>query len=163
MPAETRGSVFKTRGGYGIRWPEHGKRPQRSGFATRTAARRWFAEQVAPRLRSGLPSSDLTFAEFSDLFLERHGATVAPATKHTLEERLAPARQQFGDWPLRELEGAAADIAAWRAQLPASSRYRLTSALRQTLGAAVRWRYLVSNPALDAGRNPSRALRRSAR
>ena len=36
----------------------------------------------------------------------------------------------------------------------ATSRYRLTSALRQTLGAAVRWRYIARNPAVEAGRNP---------
>jgi hypothetical protein len=35
-----------------------------------------------------------------------------------------------------------------------TSRYRLTLALRQTLGAAVRWRYLTRNPAVDAGGNP---------
>jgi integrase len=66
-----------------------------------------------------------------------------------LEERLAPARAIFGT-----LQGAANDIAAWRAALPESSRYRLTLALRQALAAAVRWQYLGRNPALDAGRNP---------
>jgi integrase len=45
-------------------------------------------------------------------------------------------------------------VAAWRAALSDSSRYRLTSALRQTLGAAVRWRYIDRNPAAEAGRNP---------
>lgn len=44
-----RGSVFKTRAGaIGIRWPENGKRPQQTGFANRTAANRWFQENVAP-------------------------------------------------------------------------------------------------------------------
>jgi integrase len=38
--------------------------------------------------------------------------------------------------------------------VPDSSRYRLTLALRQALGAAVRWRYLNRNPAVEAGRNP---------
>ena len=45
-------------------------------------------------------------------------------------------------------------MAAWRASLPEGSRYRLTLALRQALGAAVRWRYMTRNPAVDAGRNP---------
>jgi integrase len=67
---------------------------------------------------------------------------------------LKPSRAVFGSWTLRELEGAAADVAAWRAGLSDTSRYRLTSALRQALGAAVRWRYLTINPAVDAGRNP---------
>jgi integrase len=52
------------------------------------------------------------------------------------------------------LEGAADDVARWRAGLKETSRYRLTLALRQTLGAAVRWRYMTRNPAIDAGRNP---------
>jgi integrase len=79
---------------------------------------------------------------------------VAKRTKETLEERLAPARAVFGDWTLRELEGAAADIAGWRASLPETSRYRLTLALRQVFRAAVRWRYLSRNPVVDAGSNP---------
>ncbi|HEY7017335.1 MAG TPA: site-specific integrase, partial [Gaiellaceae bacterium] len=57
-------------------------------------------------------------------------------------------------WTLRELEHAAGDVAAWRATLTATSRYRKTSAMRQALAAAVRWRYLRRNPAVDAGRNP---------
>ena len=55
---------------------------------------------------------------------------------------------------LAELEGAADDVARWRAGLTDTSRYRLTLALRQALGAAVRWRYMTRNPAVDAGRNP---------
>jgi integrase len=158
MPAETRGSVYGTSDGYGIRWPEQGRRMHRSGFATKTEARRWFAENVAPRLRHAAPSAEITFDTFCDLFLERHGASVAPATRRTLEERLVPSRDTFGDWKLRELEGAADDVAAWRAKLPATSRYRLTSALRQTLAAAVRWRYIGANPAVEAGRNPQPRL-----
>jgi integrase len=154
MPAASKGSIYPTRNGYGIRWPEDGRRACRSGFATRTEARRWFAENVAPRLGRGTPSAEISFDAFCDLFLRRHGATVAPATRRTLEERLAPARAVFGEWTLRELEDAADDVAAWRATLSRGSRYRLTSALRQALGAAVRWRYIVRNPAADAGKNP---------
>ena len=155
MPRRTMGSVYAVRGGYGIRWPENGQRPHQAGFRTRTEARRWFAENVAARLDCGAgPSAEITFDEFCDLFLERHGATVSPRTRETLAERLAPARVVFGAFKLRELEGASADIARWRAGLSASSRYRLTLALRQALGAAVRWRYLTRNPAVEAGRNP---------
>jgi len=96
----------------------------------------------------------VTFDAFCDVFLARHGATVAPRSKATPQERLAPARAHFGSRSLRELEGAAADIAAWRAALPAGSRYRLTAALRQALAAGQRWGYLATNPALAAGRNP---------
>ncbi len=158
MPADARGSLYDTRRGVGIRWPENGKRMHRSGFANGTEARRWFAENVADRLRRGTPSAELSFDEFCELFLTRHGATVSEATKRTLRERLAPARKTFGPWPLRELEFAADDIAAWRSGLSSSSRYRLTSALRQALSAAVRWRYIGRNPAIDAGRNPQPRL-----
>ena len=145
MPREPQGSVFKTRTGYGIRWQHAGRREQRSGFATRTEARRWFAEHVAPRLRRGAPSAELTYDGFCEVFLERHGTTVAAVTRRTLEERLTPSRAVFGTWPLRELEHAANDVAAWRAQLPATARYRLTSAARQALAAACRWGYTTRN------------------
>src|SRR5262249_47545574 len=111
MPAETRGSVYKTRTGFGIRWPEDGKRQFRSGFATKTDARRWFNETVAPRLRRGAPSAELSFDEFCDVFLDRHVAS--KRTKETLKERRAASRKVFGSWSLRELEGGANDIAAW--------------------------------------------------
>ena len=162
MPRLTTGSVFKAADGYGIRWPEDDKRPQRTGFATKTEARKWFAANVAPRLDRGAPSPDITLDGFCELFLARHGATVSARTRATLEERLAPARRVFGDWTLAELEGAADDIARWRAQLPDTSRYRLTLALRQTLGAAVRWRYLASEPGRRRRTQPRAAQRGAA-
>ena len=153
MPRRTTGSVYRTATGYGIRWPEDGRRPHRAGFATKTEARRWFAENVAPRLDRGAPSPEITFDAFCDLFLDRHGATVAERTRRTLADRLRPARETFGDWTLAELEGATEDVARWRAGLGEGSRYRLTSALRQALGAAVRWRYVTRNPAVEIGHN----------
>lgn len=147
-----RGSVFAAKDGYGIRWPEDGKRPQKTGFRTRTEARAWFAENVEPRLRKGGPSNGITHDAFCDLFLDRHDG--ADRTIETLRERLVASRERFGDWTLVELEGAADDVAAWRAGLGEGSRYRLTAAMRQTLNAAVRWRYLTRNPAVEAGRNP---------
>ena len=155
MPRRTAGSVFRAKGGsWGIRWPEDSKRPQRVGFRTKTEARRWFADNVAARLDRGAPSAEITFDAFCELFLERHGATVSKRTRETIAERLTPARNVFGDWKLAELDGAAADIARWRASLPDTSRYRLTLALRQALAAAVRWHYLTRNPAVEAGQNP---------
>jgi integrase len=154
MPAEQKGSVFKSGRGYGIRWLEDGRRPQKTGFKTKTEARSWFNENVAARLRRRAPSNQITLDAFCELFLERHGATVSPRTRATLRERLAPARDTFGTWTLAELEGAANDVARWRASLSDSSRYRLTLAFRQTLNAAVRWRYITINPVVDAGNNP---------
>jgi hypothetical protein len=118
---------------------------------------------LPPRLDRGSPSPDITFGKFCDLFLERHGATVRERTRATLEERLAPARGVFGDWTLAELEGAADDIARWRSGLADTSRYRLTLAPRQTLGAAVRWRYLGRNPGVEPAATRSRAARSCCR
>lgn len=151
---EQHGNLYTTRTGYGIRWREGDRRRYQSGFRTKTEARTWFREQVAPRLHRGAPSAEITFDAFADLFLHRHRASVSERTVQTLRERLRPARDTFGDWTLAELENAAADIATWRGSLPEGSRYRLTLALRQALAAAVRWRYMVRNPAVDAGPNP---------
>jgi hypothetical protein len=69
---DVRGSVFKTRSGdYGIRWPEAGKRPQRTGFRTKTDARDWFKEHVEPRLRDRAPDPSITFDAFCVLYLDR--------------------------------------------------------------------------------------------
>ena len=154
MPRLTTGSVFKTADGYGIRWPEDGKRPQRTGFTTKTEARRWFAANVALRLDRGSPSPDITFDGFCDLFLERHGATVSERTRATLRSG-SPRRgacSATGRSP--SSKGPPTTSHAGARDSPTASRYRLTLALRQTLGAAVRWRYLTRNPAIEAGRNP---------
>ena len=51
------------------------------------------------------------------------------------------------------------EIATWQAQLPERSRYGIVQALRQTLGAAVRWGYIARNPATLAGPNRQPAPR----
>lgn len=157
MPRQTRGSVYRETGGtWGIKWPEGGRRPQRGGFRTKTEAREWFDENVGPRLRRGGPSAEITFRAFTGIYLERWGATVSDRTKRTLErDWLLPALDAFGTFKLAELEGAAGDVARWRASLPSDDRrYKATKALRQVLAAAVRWGYLTRNPAIDAGENP---------
>lgn len=157
MPRQTKGSVYREASGtWGIKWPEGGKRPQRGGFRTKTEAREWFDENVGPRLRRGGPSAEITFRAFTTVYLERWGATVSERTRRTLErDWLLPSLAYFGNFTLAELEGAAGDVARWRAGLPSEDRrYKATKALRQVLGAAVRWGYMVRNPALDAGENP---------
>jgi integrase len=153
MPAQARGSLYRVKQGWGIRWLQDGRMQHQSPFATKTVARAWFDQHVTPRQRRGAPSADLTFGAFTDVYLERHAGS--QRTVQTQRERLAPALARFGDWPLSELEGAADDIARWRSKLPtASARYRHTRALRECLAAAVRWRYITNNPAVDAGANP---------
>jgi len=156
MPRRTVGSVYRTGTGYGIRWPEAGRRPHRAGFATKTEARRWFSENVTPRLDRGEPgiARELTLGEFVELYLERHAATVRARTILELRKRLKYARAPFGDVPLRDLERMSGEIAGWRTRLPERSQYGVVQALRQTLEAGVRWGYLTRNPARLAGRNP---------
>jgi integrase len=80
----------------------------------------------------------------------------------TLKERLAYATNDFGGVPLRDLERMAGEIAAWEARLPERSRYGITGALRQALGAAVRWGYMQVNSAALAGprrQPPPRSIR----
>jgi hypothetical protein len=127
---------------------------QRTGFKTKTEARRWFADNVAARLDRGAPSSDITLAELVELYLERQAAAVRSRTIATLRDRLRHAVAAFGDVPLRELEGMSDEIAGWQAGLPPRAGHGIAQALRQVLDAAVRWRRLAENPAKLAGRNP---------
>jgi hypothetical protein len=71
MPRTLSGSVYSTRDGFGIRWRESGTRPHKAGFRTKREARAWFDANVKPRLASGAPSAEITFAAFADLYLER--------------------------------------------------------------------------------------------
>ena len=90
---DPRGSVFKTRsGGFGIRWVEAGKRPQRTGFTTKTAAREWFRENIASRLHDGAPDQAISYDAFCELYLERWGPTVARRTRETDRRAARPRR-----------------------------------------------------------------------
>jgi integrase len=155
MPRLTSGSVYKTRSGYGIRWPEDGTRRHQAGFRNPTEARRWFRENIAPWLDRGGPiPAELTLAELVELYLERHAAAVRPRTIATLRDRLRHAVAAFGDEPLRDLERMADEIAGWRAKLPPRAGHGIAQALRQVLDAGVRWGHIATNPAKLAGPNP---------
>ena len=91
---------------------------------------------------------------FCDLFLDPPRRRCRRAHPPDAGRAAQAGARDVRHWTLAELEGAADDIARWRANLTETSRYRLTLALRQALGAAVRWRYMTRNPAVDAGRNP---------
>ncbi len=153
MPAEQRGSAYRTAKGWGIRWYElDGRRACRAGFATKTEARHYFEEQVRPRLWGRAP--DMTLAELVDAYLDAHSVGREPRTIRTLRERLKYATDRFGDVKLTELERNPRLIATWMRTLPAGSRYGIVQALRQTLETAIRWRMISENPAKLAGRNP---------
>ncbi len=162
MPPIQRGQAYRLGPNrWGLRYYDtDGKRQRKSPFPSKSAALAHYRDQIEPQLRGEpAPIPELTLAEFVTLYLQRHGATVRPRTIVTLRERLAHAMRAFGTVPLRDLERMSGEIATWQAKLPERSRYGVVQALRQTLGAAVRWGYMSANPALLAGRNRQPAPR----
>ncbi|MBA3260919.1 MAG: tyrosine-type recombinase/integrase [Thermoleophilaceae bacterium] len=156
MPALQRGSAYRLGPNrWGLRWRDHaGQRRHKSPFQSKSAALAHYRDVVEPELRGDPVSAPaLTLAEFVPLYLERHAAAVRPRTIQTLRERLAHAVAAFGAVPLSDLERMSGEIASWQARLPERSRYGIVQALRQTLGAALRWGHMRTNPALTAGRN----------
>jgi integrase len=156
MPAEQRGSVYKTGRGYGLRYyDETGARRRQAGFSSRSEARAWFRDVERPRMRGErVAIAPMTLLELADLYLERHALVRDDRTIRTLRARLRRPLKDYGDTKLDELETMAGDLATWRSTLPPAFAYQVFSALRQVLAAGVRWRYLSSNPAVDAGANP---------
>lgn len=156
MPANQRGQAYRLGSGrWGLRYYDAaGERRRKSPFPSKSAALTHYRNVIEPQLRGepvALP--ELTLAELVELYLERHAASVRPRTIATLRERLAHAVVAFGGVPLPNLERMSGDLASWQATLPERSRYGVVQALRQTLGAAVRWGYMTRNPATLAGRN----------
>ena len=162
MPATQRGQVDRIKPGHWrLRYylPDGG-RTSRQPFASKSAAWAYFREHVEPELRGEpVPLPELTLAAFVPLYLDRHGASVRPRTIATLAERLRAATRAFGDVPLRDLARMADEVAGWAARQPPGARYGRVGALRQTLDAAVSWRYMDANPAKLAGRNRQPAPR----
>lgn len=157
MPAIQRGQAYRLGPNrWGLRYYDtQGVRRRKSAFPSKSAALAHYRDIVEPQLRGDpVATPQLTLAEFVPIYLERHAASVRPRTIEVLRERLGYAVRAFGDVSLRDLERMSGELAAWRTRLPARSRYGVTQALRQTLGAAVRWDYMARNPAKQAGRNP---------
>ena len=138
MPSTQRGSVVKRGGRWSARWyDETGARRFRGGFVTKSAAREWVeskADEVLALRRGDLvPTRDRpeTVDALLDLFLEKHGRLVDPATKLKLTAQLRKARAEFGDRlpdGLRKVE-----LEDWREQLPSGSRHDVFRAFRQAL------------------------------
>ena len=157
MPATQRGQAYRLGPNrWGLRYYDAGGvRRRKAPFPSKSAALAYYRNTVEPDLRGDpAPMPELTLAALVDLYLKRHAATVRPKTVQVLRERLAYATTAFGGVPLRDLARMSGEIASWRGRLPERSRYGITSALRQTLEAAVRWGYMGANPARLAGRNP---------
>ena len=95
MPAKQRGSVDRHGRGWRARWlDESGARRSLGGFETKTAAADYLETRVkeVALLRRGdlLPAwhRPQTVSALLDMFLERHGATVDPATEAKLRRQL---------------------------------------------------------------------------
>jgi integrase len=170
MPAEQKGSTYRTARGAGVRWIENGKRQHKSGFRSKTEARAWFRDEIAPRLRVGVTTRDVTLAEHVTRYLAVHAA--AARTKARLREDLGfperpptsprrfgykTAADIFADRTLRDLEHARGEIAEWVAQLPETQQARKLRALRQVLNAAVAWELMLRNPATGVKASAVRA------
>ena len=114
MPAIQRGSAYKLASGrWGVRWRDHtGERHFKSPFPNKSAALRYFRDEIEPQLDGGHVPTRLTLAELVELFLERHAAVVRARTVATLRERLRHAVAAFGDVHLEELERMASSSPA---------------------------------------------------
>ncbi len=162
MPPTQTGQAYRLAPNrWGLRYYDRdGARRRKSPFPSKSAALAHYRNHIEPQLRGEpAPLLGLTLSGLIDVYLERHAASVRPRTILTLRERLAYAERAFGTVPLGELERMSGEIASWQAQLPTRSSYGIVQALRQTLGAAVRWGYISRNPAILAGRNRQPAPR----
>jgi integrase len=158
MPAEQRGSVYKTATGYGIRWrDEDGQRRRQAGFTSRSAARSWFADVERRRMRGEtIVPNPLTLAELVDEYLGQHVAEAN--TVRALRERLRyatagipvkprSAEREHSLGPIRVDKLDARTVGAWRKRLPEGSSWHAHKALRQVLGYAVRAKLVAENVA----------------
>ena len=160
MPAEQRGTVIKHRTVWMARYFDHdGVRKSKSGFATKTAARKWLdgvLDEVSA-VRSGevAPPSErvATVDALLDAFLEKHGRTIDPATKRKLTTQLKHGRASFGTQNPDTLRRA--HLEDWQAELPDGNRHDCFRAFRQALAWGVA-RGLLTRDASVGIKNPKR-------
>ena len=158
MPAEQRGSVYKTARGFGLRWrDEPGARRRQAGFRAALrgplVVRGCRAEADARRNHRPLP---LTLAELVDEYLDQHVAE--QNTIRALRDRLKlatagipvkprAAEREHGLGGIRVDRLDARTVGAWRKRLPEGSAWHAHKALRQVLSYAVRAKLVGENVA----------------
>ena len=175
MPAAQEGTVDRPggrQGAYRARWRDHeGVRRAKSGFTYKTkqarekagagglSAREFLDEKVAETdaILNGTAVAaaerPASLDELFDVFLDRHGRTVDPATKRKLTADLRCARRAFGTKPPDSLRMA--ELEDWRETLPAGNRHEAFRHLRQALSWGVA-RGLVTRDATVGIKNPKR-------
>lgn len=160
MPARQRGSVDRHGLGWRARWlDQDGARRSRGGFQTKTAAADYLdtkvKEVVALRRGDLLPAEHRpqTVNALLDVFLQKHGATIDPATVRKLTRQLKRARETFGDRHPDSLNRL--EVEDWRTSLSPGSRHDVFRAFRQALAWA-HARTLTEREATAGIRNPKR-------
>lgn len=160
MPAEQEGQTLRLKRGWAARWyDEEGIRRQQGGFNTKSEASACVRKQVAhvAAIRRGdlaaVVERPSTVDALFDLFLEKHGRTVDPATKRKLDAQLRKARSEFGIRTPGSLRRP--ELEDWRETLPAGSKPEVFRAVRQALAWAHDRGYIDRNAA-DGIRNPRR-------
>jgi hypothetical protein len=161
MPAKQRGRLEKLPSGrWSVRfYDENGVRHRQGGFDTKTAAAHWLGSRLdeIQALRRGelvaISHRPQTVEALLDAFVERHGATVDPATKRKLQRQLKHARASFGDRHPDSLNRL--EVEDWRQALSPGLRHDVFRAFRQALGWATA-RSLCSRDATAGIRNPKR-------
>jgi integrase len=151
MPRQQRGSV-RTLAKHNVQaryLDENGKRVNRNGFRTETAAWKWLDDRVreVEAIRRGetiaVRRTIPTFDQLADEYLDQHGGQ--DNTLHGLRAWLTSSRREWGDVRVDKI--TAADIARWRREQPERSAWHYHRAVKQVLGYGVRTKQLAENAA----------------
>jgi integrase len=144
------GEIKRTPTGWAIRYRDgRGVRRQRGGFRTKAEAKQVLDDELRKARLGPLYRPEATLCELVDVFMEQYEA--APSSRERLRLQLAKATVWFGEEPIGSLDALA--VARWRASLPVTTRHGAHRALRQVLAAAVRWRWMERNVAVEV-KNP---------
>lgn len=140
------GEIKRTGAGWAIRYRDgRGVRRQRGGFRTKGDAKTVLEDELRKATLGPLYQPETTLKRLIAAYMEQYQG--APASRDWLTHYLSKATEVFGDEPIGELD--ALRIGRWRAGLPETTRHGAHRALRQVLGAAVRWRWIERNAAAD--------------
>jgi integrase len=160
MPARPRAHADRHGSGWRARWiDEHGGRQSKGGFTSKGGALEYADERLqrVQALNRGdlIPASHRpqTVDALLDTFIDKHGATVDPATKRKLTRELRRAHETFGDRHPDSLNRL--EIEDWRATLAAGSQHNVFRSFRQALA----WghaRGLTEREPSQGIRNPKR-------
>lgn len=171
MPAAQEGTIDRPagkRGTYRARWVDHdGVRRAKGGFTHKTrqardkagasdeSAREYLDRMIAEASSGGPVTNEraATVDDLLDVFLERHGRTIDPATRGKLTAQLKHARTSFGSRDPGSL--TMAECEDFRQELPAGSRSDCFRAMRQVFAWGVARGLVVKDPTVGI-KNPKR-------